>query len=243
MMQPYFFPYLGYFELIAISDQWIVFDTAQYNKRTWMNRNRILHPHSGWQYISVPVEHPRHGTPIKNVRLVNAKDAMSRILRQFEHYRRYAPCYDQVIALICRAFANAGSDSLVDTNVSTLREVCSYLDLDFSRKLGSELDLAVDEIAHAGQWSLRAAQQLGAREYVNPPGGRSIFREEEWRRAGIQLTFTSLRPFPYACAPFEHVEHLSILDVLMWNDPSAVRNELLRRKSLARDGSESTRAG
>lgn len=47
IMQPYFFPYLGHFSLIAASDAWIVFDVRQYTPRTWMNRNRILHPTGG----------------------------------------------------------------------------------------------------------------------------------------------------------------------------------------------------
>ena len=55
LMQPYFFPYLGYFDLIHSVDQWIVFDSVQYIRQGWMHRNRILHPQSGWQYITVPI--------------------------------------------------------------------------------------------------------------------------------------------------------------------------------------------
>jgi hypothetical protein len=234
MMQPYFFPYLGYFELIAISDMWVVFDNTQYNKRTWMNRNRMLHPKGGWQYIGVPVQKSPHGTLIKDIRVVDARRAMTRILRQLDHYRRCAPYYDQTISLIRAAFANAPRDCLVDINVSTLKETCAFLGVNFNWTFCSEMESTLDGIEHAGRWALRVAQQLGAREYVNPPGGRTIFRPEEWRRARINLTFTSLRPFPYTCAPFEHVEHLSILDVLMWNGATAVREELLRRRSLPR---------
>lgn len=215
MMQPYFFPYLGYFELIAASDRWVVFDVVKYNKRTWLNRNRMLHPHQGWQYISIPVHRTPLGTAIKDVRVIDPDSARSLILRQLDHYRRRAPYFEQVASLIVTAFSNASSDRLVDINVATLTETCFYLNLSFNWTLCSELELAPDGIEHPGQWSLRAAQQLGAQEYVNPPGGRAIFRPEEWRRAGIKLTFTSLQPFHYACIPFEHVDHLSILDVLM----------------------------
>lgn len=236
MMQPYFFPYLGYFELIAISDRWVVFDIVQYNNRTWMNRNRILHPHGGWQYIKAPVHKSPLGTAIKDVRVIDPDAAMRLILRQLDHYRRFAPYFDQVSSLVSTAFSNARSDRLVDVNVSTLIETCNYLNLNFDWTLCSELNVELDGIEHAGQWSLRAAQQLGAQEYVNPPGGRAIFRPEEWRDAGIKLTFTRLQPFHYGCLPFEHVDHLSILDVLMWNDPAIARQELLCRKSLQRDG-------
>ena len=66
-MQPYFFPYLGYFELIARTDRWVVLDTVQYNRKSWMNRNRILHPNNGWQYINAPVHHAPRGTLIEKV--------------------------------------------------------------------------------------------------------------------------------------------------------------------------------
>lgn len=55
MMQPYFFPYLGYYALIQKTDTWVVFDDCQYIRHGWVNRNRILHPNNSWQYITVPI--------------------------------------------------------------------------------------------------------------------------------------------------------------------------------------------
>ena len=63
-MQPYFFPYLGYFDLINRCDKWIVFDTPQYIKQGWVNRNRVLHPAEGWAYFGVPVKKHEYNTPI-----------------------------------------------------------------------------------------------------------------------------------------------------------------------------------
>ena len=236
LMQPYFFPYLGYFELVVISDRWVIFDNVQYKKQSWMTRNRMLHRHQGWQYINIPVHKRPTGTQIKDITVVDPVNAPKGILRQLDHYRRRAPYFDQVKSLIMASFSNARSSSLADINTSTLIETCRYLDLRFKYTICSEMDLELGEIEHAGQWGLRVAERLGAQEYVNAPGGRAIFRPDEWRRAGIRLTFTKLKPFHYDCAPFEHHDHLSILDVLMWNDPLVVRHELLRRKSLPRDG-------
>ena len=71
IMQPYFFPYLGYFDLIHSVDKWVVFDTPQYIRHGWVNRNRILHPESDWQYIIVPLKkHPRN-TPIKEIEIAD----------------------------------------------------------------------------------------------------------------------------------------------------------------------------
>ena len=67
IMQPYFFPYLGYFDLINRTDRWIVFDTAQYIRHGWVNRNRILHSDSEWQYILVPLKKHSRKAAIKDI--------------------------------------------------------------------------------------------------------------------------------------------------------------------------------
>ena len=90
-MQPYFFPYLGYFELIARVDRWVVFDVVQYNAKSWMNRNRILHPKEGWQYITVPVEKAPRGTLIRDIRVKDMVDSRERVLGQMVHYKKKAP--------------------------------------------------------------------------------------------------------------------------------------------------------
>jgi hypothetical protein len=225
IMQPYFFPYFGHFQLIAQTDFWIVFDVVQYNPKTWMSRNRILHPTQAWQYINVPVAKQPHGTPIHAIRVQDRAQAEARLLGQLEHYRKHAPHFNQVKEIVRSAFA-IGSDRLVDLNVSGLKAVCAYLDLKFDCELCSQRAFNLDTVQHAGQWALEIAKQLGASEYVNPPGGQSIFKQGEWDAASIRLTFPPLRPFVYDCAPYEFVENLSILDVLMWNDAATVSRSL-----------------
>jgi len=229
IMQPYFFPYLGYFELIARTDRWVVFDVVQYNAKSWMSRNRILHPTQGWQYINVPVNKAPHGTPIKDIVVKDRAAALARVLGQLEHYRKRAPHFRDVTDIVRAAFSGA-SDRLVDLNIATLKTVCKYLGVGFDYSLCSAMDLDLGGVEHAGQWALAIAKQLGASEYLNPPGGRAIFRQEEWDAAGIKLSFTNLPQFTYDCAPYQFVEHLSILDVLMWNDPAKVV-QALRKQS------------
>lgn len=226
-MQPYFFPYLGYFELIANTDRWVVFDVVKYNDKSWMSRNRILHPSRGWQYINLPVAKAEHGTPIHAICAKDKAAARDRIRGQLEHYRRRAPHFDAVMNLVDAAFSGS-SDRLVDINFNGIAAVCARLEIEFKADLCSKLDLDLDSVEHAGQWALHIARQLGANEYLNPPGGRDLFRPEEWASAGIRLRFTELPDFAYSCAPYQYVEHLSILDVLMWNEPGVVRRALYR---------------
>lgn len=223
IMQPYFFPYIGYFDLIFQTDQWVVFDVVQYNARSWMNRNRIHHPTHGTQYISAPVRHADHGTPIGEVRLADKATAVSRIVGQLSHYRQHAPHYTSVIELVHEAFASSDGDRLVDLNIAGLRGVCRYLDIPFRWTLCSDLKIDFSNIEHPGQWALKIAKHLDASEYLNPPGGRALFRREEWSAESIALKFTNLPKIHYDCRPYEFLEHLSILDVLMWVSPESVR--------------------
>lgn len=242
IMQPYFFPYAGYFDLIDQVDRWVVFDVPKYNARSWMNRNRILHPREGWQYVTVPVNRENGHAALRDVRVADADGAVRRILGQLEHYRNAAPHYAMVRELVREAFGRVRGDLLTDLNVSTLSVTCEYLGIRFAPEVLSSMALDLPEISHPGQWALEIAANLEATEYVNPPGGRDIFRPEDWRRRGIVLSFSSLPDLVYQCGPYAFVEYLSILDVLMWNTPRSVMARLrAARPGPANDGPEGCR--
>ena len=88
IMQPYFIPYIGYYQLINYVDKWVVFDIVQYIRHGWINRNRILKPGEGWQYIVVPLQNHRRETLIKDVFISEKTDWKDRIFRQMEHYKK-----------------------------------------------------------------------------------------------------------------------------------------------------------
>ena len=217
IMQPYFFPYLGHFQLIRATQRWVVFDVVRYSPRTWMNRNRILHPVAGWQYVGVPVSGPRD-QPLSTVRMADADAAHRRIQGQLGHYRGKAPFFDEVRDLVASAFARTRTGFLYDLNVQSLAVVCEFLGIPFNWSLASGLGLDFSRVEHAGQWALEISTALGASQYINPPGGRGIFRTEEWEPRGVELRFLRPATLQYNPAPFTFQENLSILDILMWND-------------------------
>lgn len=221
IMQPYFFPYLGYFQLIASVEQGILFDIVDYQRKSWMNRNRVLDAKGGWQYINVPVSLVA-GPLIEHARVLDAPAALRRIEGQLEHYRGKAPFYRESLHVLQRAFALCQSDSLTELNARSLQSVCDYLGMDFTWKVCSALQLPLPPIEHAGQWALEISSLQHARRYINAPGGREIFRNEEWLKRGIELRFLALTPLIYDTAPCPFIENLSILDVLMWNAPQKV---------------------
>jgi hypothetical protein len=230
IMQPYFFPYLGYFDLINRTDRWVVFDVVQFSRKSWMVRNRILHPGKGWQYIGVAVKKAERDALISDIVILDAETSLTRILGQLEHYKRSAPNYKAVVDLVRAGFMASAGNRLVDINVATLTSVCEYLGITFDWSICSEMDLDFDSISHPGQWALRVSEQLGATEYTNPPGGRDIFKVEEWYEAEITLQFTEIPNFQYETKPHEFVPNLSIIDLLMWNPPEAIFDYLQRMK-------------
>lgn len=231
IMQPYFFPYLGYFDHINRCDRWVVFDIVDFQPRSWMNRNRVLHPTEGWQYIIVPVDRHAHGPLLSDVAVVDMQAAHRRIRGQIQHYRvRKAPYFSSVARMIDDCFEGCSGNRLRDLNVRSLALACRYLGIGFDPALQSDASYQLPPIEHPGQWALEISSALGADEYLNPSGGRDLFRLEEFAERGIRLSFTEPLDAadPTNAAPT--IAGLSIIDVLMWCEPGTVKAYLDKRK-------------
>lgn len=235
IMQPYFFPYLGHFSLIAAVDEWIVFDITQYTPKTWMNRNRILHPKEGWQYITVPLSNSSITIKTHEARILNLSEAKTNIAGKLSHYKKKAPYFEAVNALVNEVFDSATDDSLVHLNVLGLKAVCRYLDIPFNYRICSEMNLSLPDNLGPGDWALEICSQLGATSYINPAGGQDLFDPAAFARRGVSLQFAQPKELVYDTSPYQYESGLSILDVLMWNPPAvvaeAVRNGLAIKAS------------
>lgn len=226
IMQPYFFPYLGHFALIAAVDEWIVFDVTQYTPKTWMNRNRILHPKEGWQYVTVPLANSSISIKTHEARVLDVAAARNSVLGKLSAFRRQAPHYAQVKRLVEDAFARVRTDSLSELNTHTLATVCEYLGVPFRHRVCSQLGLDFPAEMEPGQWAPFVCAALGASTYVNPAGGRELFDPTDFARVGVELQFAEFDEFRYDPAPWRYEPHLSILDVLLWNDARRVADAL-----------------
>jgi len=232
-MQPYFFPYLGHFALIANVDAWIVFDVTQYTPKTWISRNRILHPTSGTNWISIALKNSSISIKIREARVLDVATSANSTLGKLSHYRHKAPYARQVEEIVKATFAAVGADdSLVALNVAGLDTVCAYLGVPFRRSICSEMDLRLPERLGPGEWALEIASQVGATTYVNPLGGRALFSLEEFEKRGVGLEFLKVTDFTYQTGSFSFTPNLSILDVLMWNGPGVVVRALQTNSSI-----------
>ena len=232
IMQPYFFPNLAHFALIEGTDYWVVFDITQYTKKTWISRNRILHPKEGWQYVSVPLEKSTINMRIHEARVANTGDFHRSLKGKLSHYKKTAPFYDCVLEVIDKCFGGMEDDSLVDLNVSGLRCVCDYLGIEFQYQVCSDLNFDYPERMGPGDWAPHISGLLGADTYINPSGGRELFNQEDFESRGIELVFQGFEDTAYPTPGYGYEAGLSILDVMMWNSRDSILSAIEQGRRL-----------
>jgi hypothetical protein len=222
MMQPYFLPYTGYFSLIMATDAWIVHDSVQFMKQGWIERNRILKPGEGWQYFSVPLIKHSHRALIRDVMIAVEKPWQKMIFAQLTHYHRRAPHYAEVVEFLNDSFKYETS-SITKLNTHLMKAVCSYIGIDFTPYIYSEMNLIHEEVTDPADWALSISRALNARGYINPPGGVELYDREKFERGGINLQFlrNNLRPYNQRRPAFEPA--LSIIDTMMFCSPEEIK--------------------
>ncbi|SMD46060.1 WbqC-like protein family protein [Aquiflexum balticum DSM 16537] len=226
IMQPYFFPYLGYFQLINASDIFILLDDVQYIRHGWVNRNRVLKPEGEWQYIIVPIKEISRDTLIRDVQIDESKDWKGLILRQMAHYKKKAPFYKETIDLVDECF-QINQNSLSLFNFETVKLISAYLEIKTNMLVSSQMDLDYSSISVAGEWGLEICHQLEAEQYINPIGGKALFDPIKFQQKGIDLKFHLIDDIKYKVGwKNNFVPNLSIIDVLMFNSLEKV-NEML----------------
>lgn len=221
IMQPYFFPYIGYFSLIKHTDQFILFDTPQFIRHGWIERNRILNPNGEWQYISVSLMKHGQKTPINEIKINNTIDWKRKILDQLVHYKK-APNYEKVTAVVKDIFSDDFSD-IVSLNKSALIKICKYLQIKTDISVFSDMHLKIDEVNSADEWALNICKAMeGVTEYWNPPGGKEFFDIRKYKEAGICIKFPRINIREYRQGRHAFEGSLSIIDVMMFNSISEI---------------------
>lgn len=227
IMQPYFFPYLGYISLIKHTDMFILFDTVQFIRHGWIERNRVLKQDEGWLYIQVPlIKEKGRDTLIKDIKIDNKQKWQQKILSQLQPYKKTAPYYKQVIAMLTELFNNEFND-LTALNKASLEKICDFLEMKNHIKVFSEMNLEIENANAPDEWALNICKAIdNVDEYWNPPGGQSFFDKTKYDDAKIKLKFHSVELQEYNQKRKNFEPGLSIIDVLMFNSVSEIHNML-----------------
>ena len=226
IMQPYFLPYLGYFSLIKHTDEFILFDTVQFIRHGWIERNRILKPSNGWQYIMVPLKKHSRETLIKDIEINNDQQWKEKILAQLQHYKKQAPYFSNVIDILNEIFSKEYA-TIVDLNLASLKTVCNYLGINTPIQVFSLMNIDIEPANAPDEWALNICKALGnVDEYWNPPGGQSFFNKKKYENAGINLKFHSAILTDYDQKRNVFEPGLSIIDVMMFNSVDEINKML-----------------
>ncbi|MCC4282815.1 WbqC family protein [Marinobacter salarius] len=215
VMQPYLFPYIGYFQLIYAADLFLIYDDVSYIKQGYINRNSVLSP-NGRARFTVPVPGASSNKLISE--LAFSTD-VSKVLRTLEQSYSKAPFFSVVFPMI-RDILEHEDRSIALVCQKSYQTVFSYLGLEKQLEKTSELDY--DRSASARDRLLTLCHKFDADCYINASGGRELYAKDEFAERGVALKFIDSLPVVYQQASKEFVPNLSIIDVLMNCSPGEV---------------------
>lgn len=215
IMQPYFFPYIGYFQLINEVDKFILFDTPQFIRHGWIERNNVLKLDGDKLYIKVPLYKHNRDSTINNVKINNEINWKHKILAQLVHYKKKAPHYESTIAIINRCF-KIETESITKLNFFILKELCGVLDINTPIYIWSDMNIEIDKVSASDEWALQICKAIEAEEYINPIGGELFFDKNKYKLNSIHLKFLESKPLIYKQFNNDFIPYLSIIDLLMF---------------------------
>lgn len=225
VMQPYFFPYIGYFALLKHSDKFIIFDTPQFIRRGWIHRNRILNRNGEPIYINATTNKAPVKTAIRDIKLSDKVDWKSKIFNDLKTYEGKAPYYNEVVTFL-KEILEYRTDNLSRLNYHTLKETCKFLNIKCDIDTLSEMNLELGEVNEPDEWGLEISKAMNAREYLNAPGAMHIFDRDKYSKNGIDLKFIKSNIRPYNQQTDEFVPSLSIIDLMMFNSVEEINTML-----------------
>ena len=215
IMQPYFFPYIGYWQLIHAADVFVVGDSVHYIKHGWINRNRILGEGDQPQYFGIEVSHASSNRLICETKRVVSRKQAEYLCRVLKFYYSQAPHYNEAMEVIKPILLDEEPD-LTRYLVKQLRAVSDYLGIKTEIRLLSEVSARWD--CRAPEVIRRACEHFGITDYINPSGaGMDYYDKDAFREMGINLQFLRRNEdIRYKQFGGEFVPDLSIIDLMMF---------------------------
>src|SRR3989304_5720878 len=212
IMQPYFFPYIGYFQLSQAVDQFIVYDNIKYTKKGWINRNRILHNGKDMMF-SLPLKSDSDYLNVDERELASDFNR-NKLLNQIKAAYRRAPYFPHTFPL-CEQVVHFEDENLFRFLHHSIVKTCEHLGITTEVKISS--DIAIDHNLKNQEKVIALCNAVGASTYVNAIGGMELYSKETFREKDIELKFIKSKPFEYVQFDDEFVPWLSIIDVMMFN--------------------------
>lgn len=211
VMQPYFFPYIGYYQLVAAVDAFVFYDDVNYINRGWINRNRVLVQGTP-KYITVPLAGASQNRTIAEIAIDGDKRWRRVIVKTLEHSYAKAPHAGEVLPMV-RKVLEVPAESIAELARHSVIQVAEHLGM---RTRFIESSSAFHNAHLRGEERiLDLCEQTGASTYINAIGGRELYKREHFTQRGIELRFLEPHNVRYSQGQDEFVPWLSIIDVMI----------------------------
>ena len=217
IVPPYLFPYIGYFQLIAAVDQFVIYDTVKYTKKGSINRNRFLRDGAPVVF-TLPIEKDSDQLDIRERRVAACFNA-EKLCGKFAQAYRCAPYLSETMPLVEEVLFYR-ADTLFGHLRHGLARSCAHLGIDTPIRASSEIEGSTD--LRRQDRVLDICERLGATTYIDAIGGMGFYEPPAFARCGLTLRFLYSRPFVYPQLGQSFVPWLSIVDVLMFNSRSVL---------------------
>ncbi|KXN98432.1 hypothetical protein LS48_11870 [Aequorivita aquimaris] len=225
IMQPYLFPYLGYFQLINAVDTCVFYDDVNFIKGGWIHRNRILLNNNGFLF-TVPLLNPSSFKLIKDTD-INMKlffKWREKFFKSVEQSYKKAPFFEETFHLVKRVLEGEQT-TIAKIAMESIKEISNYLAL--------KTQFEVSSMEYSNSIGYEKAERLiaickkkGSNHYINPSGGKALYEKNTFKKEGITLSFIKNELIPYNQFGNPFVKGLSMIDVLMFNEKSRISDML-----------------
>ncbi len=222
VMQPYFLPYIGYFQLINQVDLYVFYDDVAFIKGGWINRTNILLNNSE-HLITIPLKNASSFKMINEIEII-AK-AIIKILKTFQMTYHKAPYFGSVYPLI-QSIMEYPEENLSLFVENSIIQICKFLGI--NTEFIRSCDIDFDKTLKGQDRLIELCKVLGYKNYVNNINGKDLYKKEDFEKENLNLYFFNRKITPYKQFNNEFVPFLSIIDVLMFNDIETVRNEIVK---------------
>lgn len=221
IMQPYFMPYIGYFQLINMVDKYVVYDNIKYTKKGWINRNRILKNKTD-AYITLPLKKDSDSLNICE-RTIADNFNKGKLMNQIKDTYRNAPHFTNTFYLFEES-VSTNQNNLFSFIYDSICHVNNHLEINTEMIPSSQIK--IDHSLKGKDKVIQICKSIGANRYINPIGGINLYEKDEFAKNGIELKFLQTKAAEYKQFSNEFLPNLSIIDVLMFNSKEKIKQML-----------------
>lgn len=221
-MQPYIFPYIGYFQLINAVDKFIVYDDVSFINKGWINRNKIL-VNGQENTFTIPLIEASQNKLINTIAIQKKELWLPKLLKTIEQSYKKSPQFEEIFPIIQSIFQSEYS-TINQLIIESTKQICNYLAI--KTQIVDSSCLYNNQHLKAQERILDICKQENCTEYINPIGGIELYNKNDFFEKDIQLYFLKTKSIEYQQFKNNFVPYLSILDVLMFNSKTEIETLL-----------------